>query len=96
VMHSDGRIDEIAVKRAQARQCAIFVRARQAAEADYVGGEDCGKFRVSVVAVSLVKTSARSLSNYPDRRYHTTDPPFGSSQGKRYWCNQRVQQSTAF
>ena len=42
-MHGDGRIDEVATQRAQARERAVFVGAGQTAESDDVGGEDRGE-----------------------------------------------------
>jgi len=39
VMHSDGRIDQIAPECPQPRQCAILVRARQPTVSGYVGSK---------------------------------------------------------
>jgi hypothetical protein len=41
VMHGDGWIDQVAAERAQPREHAILVGAGKAAEADYIGGQDC-------------------------------------------------------
>jgi hypothetical protein len=40
VMHRDGRIDQVAAKRPQPRQCPILIGACQSAESDYVRRQD--------------------------------------------------------
>ena len=44
VMHGDGRIDQIAPKRPQPRQCAILVGAGEPAVPDNIGRQDRRKF----------------------------------------------------
>jgi hypothetical protein len=44
VMHVDGRIDQVAAKRPQPRQCPILIGASQSAESDHVRREDRRKF----------------------------------------------------
>ena len=38
-MHGDGRVDQVAAQRAQPRQGAILVRAREPGIADDIGGQ---------------------------------------------------------
>ena len=39
IVHGDGRVDQVAAKRPQPRQCPVLVRAREPAESDDVSGE---------------------------------------------------------
>jgi hypothetical protein len=43
-MYRDGRIDQIALQRSQARQRAIFIRSRQPTVSDHVGCKYCYDF----------------------------------------------------
>jgi len=44
VMHGDGRIDQVAAKRAQPGQRTILVRTGESAEADYIRRQNRGNF----------------------------------------------------
>jgi hypothetical protein len=44
IVHGDGRVDEVAAKRPQPRQCPVLVRACKPTEAYDIGGQYSGKF----------------------------------------------------